>query len=508
VVDTAPTAHTLRLLDIPAALRRYAGALDRLQSRHRALAESFAGEYRADEVDALIAGLATEGKDLEEALRDPERTSLTWVTLPEALSLAEARDAVAALDAAGIPIGEIVVNRVTPPEAAEKCPACQERRQVELGVVEEIRAAFQGRPLRFLPAQPGEPRGLPALRKIGKSLSASGEPKGPSPLSQPSPSPGGGTLRSTACEPPPWLPTLAPEGVRLLLFGGKGGVGKTTCAAATALTLAALHPDRRILLLSTDPAHSLADVLEQPLGDDERPVPGASPNLRARELDAPGVFAAWRDRHRGQVAAALGSFNSGLNSDLEAADLLEAPPPGLDELVAMATLFDPMPYDLVVVDTAPTGHALRLLQMPALALAWDHALLAVLLKYREAVALGDLAAELVDLSRSLKRLQALLADPDRTRFVAVTRPAELPRLETERLLESLQELSIAVPAVVVNAVPPGVAGPGCRYCAPVRNAGRAIPGAAAIIRAPAVYPPPRGVSALSAWAYTWSAGAG
>ena len=108
----------------------------------------------------------------------------------------------------------------------------------------------------------------------------------------------------------------------------------------------------------------------------------------------------------------------------------------------------------MVVDTAPTGHALRLLEMPELALSWDHYLLSLLLKYREAVGLGDLARELVELSRSLKRLEALLRDPARARFVAVTRAAELPRRETVRLLRSLRGLGIAVPAVVVNAVPP------------------------------------------------------
>ena len=131
---------------------------------------------------------------------------------------------------------------------------------------------------------------------------------------------------------------------------------------------------------------------------------------------------------------------------------------------------------------------MRLLESPELALEWDRALLAILLKYREAVSLGSLAAELVELSKSLKRLLALLRDPDRARFVAVTRDAELPRRETIRLLEELKRLSIAVPLVVVNAsdqVRTGY-GDGC-----------------AIMTAPAVYPPPRGAEALAEWARTW-----
>ena len=127
-------------------------------------------------------------------------------------------------------------------------------------------------------------------------------------------------------------------------------------------------------------------------------------------------------------------------------ELLDLTPPGIDELIAVSSLLDALfgvdggepAYDLVIVDTAPTGHALRLLEMPELALAWDHYLLSLLLKYREAVGLGDLAAGLVELSRNLKRFQELLRDPARCRFVVVTRAAELPRRETARLLRSLR----------------------------------------------------------------------
>jgi arsenite-transporting ATPase len=260
-----------------------------------------------------------------------------------------------------------------------------------------------------------------------------------------------------------------------------------------ALALAERRSKDRVLLISTDPAHSVADVLEVPLGDDERPVPGAPEGLRARELDAGKAFARWRERYGNRVDEAAGAFapdGGGVQ------DLLDLTPPGVDELIAVSSLLDAVfgdgqepAYDLVVVDTAPTGHALRLLEMPELALSWDHYLLSLLLKYREAMGLGDLAQELVALSRSLKRLEALLRDPARARFVAVTRAAELPRRETVRLLRSLKKLGIAVPAVIVNAVPPDLKLQGFGRCA--------------IIRAPAEFPPPRGVARLAAWARSW-----
>ncbi len=512
VLDTAPTAHTLRLLASPESLRRFATALDRMQERHRLMAESFGGAWRPDESDALIADLAARGKEIEERLRDPQRTSLVWVMLPEALALAETRDALALLDEAGLPVREVIVNRVLP-SGDDECPLCRERRRAEVEALREIRETLVDREIRFLPEEDREPRGRVALRRIGKHLESSSrgsellerqpfETSPPGPLS--TKWRGGRTLK--------WIGDLAPPSLRLLFFGGKGGVGKTTCAAAFALALAERRPDSRILLLSTDPAHSLADVLEVPLGDDERPVSGAPAGLRARELDADRAFAAWRDRHGQTVGDAVAAFTA---EGTGVGDLLDLTPPGLDELIAVATLLDAMEgeggFDLVVVDTAPTGHALRLLEMPELALSWDHYLLSLLLKYREAVGLGDLAAGLVELSRSLKRLQALLRDAACARFVAVTRAAELPRRETVRLLRSLGKLGIAVPAVIVNAVPldgcarcgGGQADPRIGMAALQRSLSRLRSGRCAIMKAPAAFPPPRGVRRLADWVRCW-----
>jgi len=513
VVDAAPTAHTLRLLAMPEALRQLAGVLDRMQERHRLMAERFGGAWRPDDSDALIASLETQGREIEERLRDPQRSALFWVMLPEALSLAETLDALARLDEAGLPVREVIVNRV-----AGEGRGRDDQWRAEAAVIREIEEKLGDRGLRFLPEEEKEPRGKEALRRIARHLRAPARTLiTPYPLlSQPPPlhrerrgmkkhpskaSPTNFSLFSRRTggrlgeegrgdEGPAWLDDLAPPTLRLLFFGGKGGVGKTTCAAAAALALAGLRPEARILLLSTDPAHSVADVLEVPLGDDERAVPGAPSGLRARELDSGRAFAAWRERHGQEVGEAVEAFASGQGGGV--GDLLDLTPPGLDELIALATLLDAVEgdFDLVIVDTAPTGHALRLLEMPELALSWDHYLLSLLLKYREAVGLGELAAELVELSRSLKRLDALLRDPERARFVAVTRAAELPRRETVRLLEALRKLAIAVPAVIVNAVSPG-------------HAGRLAFGRCDIIKAPAVYPPPRGVRRLAKWAETW-----
>lgn len=489
VVDTAPTAHTLRLLQMPELLRRFAGVLDALEERHRVLGEAFGGEHRPDRADELIAELDKQGKDMFELLRDPGRAAFTWVLLPETLAIAETRDALKALDEAGIAVCEMIVNRVTPARAGA-CESCQTKRQAEAQAIAEIQEAFGDRALRFLPAFAKEPRGLPALRRMAKAQIAavpSGREEAPSPAKR-------------GREGEGVLP-LAPPTLRLLLFGGKGGVGKTTCAAAAGLSLA--QSGRNVLLLSTDPAHSLGDVLDTPLDDDERRVHG----LRARELDAAAGFEAWRARHREELGEALESFAGESRAAVER--LLDLTPPGLDELVALATILEASEEngaELIVIDTAPTGHALRLLESPELALEWDRALLSLLLKYREAVGLGPLAAQLVDLSKSLKRLLALLQDPDRARFVIVTRSGELPRRETVRLLEELDRLSIAVPAILLNAVKacgcPGEPTP-ADILKEVTRLRRACKGCA-IMTASAVFPPPRGAGALAEWARIWT----
>jgi arsenite-transporting ATPase len=198
-------------------------------------------------------------------------------------------------------------------------------------------------------------------------------------------------------------------------------------------------------------------------------------------------------------------------------ELIDLAPPGLDELFAIMTLVDaltrrdPPPWDVVVLDTAPTGHALRLLAMPDAALEWVHALLAILLKYRAVVGLGELASDLLTVARDVRELAAVLRDPARTRVVAVTRAAALPRLETVRLLSGLRRLGIAVGAILMNAVTP----PGCPRCQAAASVERrevaALVAAArraggrryAMISAPVEAPPPSGVDRLTRWVRRW-----
>jgi arsenite/tail-anchored protein-transporting ATPase len=548
VVDTAPTGHALRMLEMPQALRRIAAVLDDMYAKHRFLADSLGRGYRAGAADRLIEELAGDGRRLAAALRDGARCRFTWLLLPERLSLEEARDGVAALAATGIAVHELIMNRLTPPPSAP-CPLCDGRRREESRVLAETRRAFRALPLRVLPSLATEPRGPAALRTVARLLERPPVPASRDRNSMLTSRPSSG-LDSDGCRTPrepggqrggvsppgsrtvkgvevtaarrsaDWLDRVAPPGVRLLAFAGKGGVGKTTCAAAAALTLARARPGARVLVLSADPAHSLADVLDAPIGDVERPVPGAPAGLYARELDADAALARTRERYRRSVEETFDALLRGSRFDV-AYDrqalhgLIDLAPPGLDEMFAVLAVVEALlerrpAFDVVVLDTAPTGHALRLLALPATALAWVHALLAILLKYREVVGLGEVAAELVAVARRLRELRALLTDGARGRVVAVTRAAELPQRETHRLLAGLARLRLAVPAVLVNARTSGSCARCQRGRAVERRAVAALDGRRATRRRPwsmistsALAPPPRGVAGLEGWVRGW-----
>ncbi len=239
VVDTAPTGHTLRLLQMPETLRQIASVLDDMQAKHRFLSRSLGGRYRADSADALIAEIEQESSEILALLRDAERTTFSWVMLPEALSLEESRDALAGLQRSGIGVGEIVGNRVTPAPPGP-CALCEGRRRSEARILAETARALGPLPMRVVAARDEEPEGVGSLRTFARAL------VGPPGRPRPGPSAGWARKRKAvatrrtprAPAEPWWLSDLMPPSRRLLVFGGKGGVGKTTAAVTAALALA------------------------------------------------------------------------------------------------------------------------------------------------------------------------------------------------------------------------------------------------------------------------------
>ncbi len=244
-----------------------------------------------------------------------------------------------------------------------------------------------------------------------------------------------------------------------VLYGGKGGVGKTTMAAATAM--ASARDGTPTLVVSTDPAHSLSDTLETDVPADPTRVHDEMP-LYAAEID-PAVAL-----ERGLFGGDGGATEplAGLLGE-DVADPLGGGMPGSDEAAALWLLLeylDDARFDRVVVDTAPTGHTLRLLELPEVL----DTMVGRLLTLRERLGgvlegISNLAggdetdpeegvADLHELSDRIERLRTVLTDPSQTDFRVVLVPEELAVRESERLLDRLAEFGIPAGTVVVNRV--------------------------------------------------------
>ena len=241
-------------------------------------------------------------------------------------------------------------------------------------------------------------------------------------------------------------------------IGGKGGVGKTTMAAA--LALAAVDARHRTLVVSTDPAHSLGDVLGQRVGASVTRVPVGGAPLGALELDADRALARWLRARRGslRLIAERGTYLD----DEDVDRFLGLSFPGVDELGGLLELTRVAAagrYDTVVVDTAPTGHTLRLLAVPdALGriaavlgemLAKHHFLLTRLSGQDR----NDAADRLVgEIDAEAGRLASLLRTRDRCRFRWVVLPEMLAVEEARDAVRELEESGITIDEILVNRV--------------------------------------------------------
>lgn len=247
---------------------------------------------------------------------------------------------------------------------------------------------------------------------------------------------------------------------RVLLLTGKGGVGKTTVAAATAVRAA--RAGHRVLVTSTDPAHSLADAFATPLGD--RPT-AVTDGVRAQQIDAQSRL---EDRWGVVRDFLVHVLSAGGIGEVQAEELVLLP--GLDELFALLDLRASVAageYDLVVVDCAPTAATLRLLALPDVVrwyadrvLGPGRGLARAVAPVARAVAGAvpvpdeDVLDAIDELRADLAAAQELLQDRRRTSMRLVTAPERLALAETERLATSLSLFGYAVDAVVVNRVLP------------------------------------------------------
>ncbi|TDH71484.1 hypothetical protein CCR75_001805 [Bremia lactucae] len=258
---------------------------------------------------------------------------------------------------------------------------------------------------------------------------------------------------------------VAQKSLQWIFVGGKGGVGKTTTSCCLAIQLAAQR--EKVLIVSTDPAHNLSDAFGQKFTREPTPVKGFSnlavmeidPNVDLEEMNADGV----------QDNSGMASFMKDLTNSI----------PGIDEAMSFAELMKQvqnMDYSVIVFDTAPTGHTLRLLSFPtALDKAFDKILslknqFSGMFSQVSALLGGALPSQEMLLGKLeqtrevIQKVNAQFKDPGRTTFVCVCIPEFLSLYETERLVQELTKYEIDVHNIVVNQVLYPEEGSTCKSC--------------------------------------------
>ncbi|MBU4370213.1 ArsA family ATPase [Patescibacteria group bacterium] len=262
------------------------------------------------------------------------------------------------------------------------------------------------------------------------------------------------------------LNKLYKKNLQFILFGGKGGVGKTTMAAASAIRFAKKRG--KTLIFTTDPAPSLADSFEQSLSNEPQAIKGVK-NLYGMEIDAKKVLEEFKEEYGEEILDILqkGTYLS----DKENEEVFSLDIPGLDEIMGLKKIIDFMEseeYDLYIVDTAPTGHTLRLLALPELLDDWIKFLARTRWRYRYMVKRfsGKEKIEkadefLLEMKKTVKRVRNLLQDSDRTEFIIITIPEAMAVHETEDLVNDLQKFKIPCSHIVINNIFPKNK---CQFC--------------------------------------------
>ncbi|KAG6513106.1 hypothetical protein ZIOFF_023414 [Zingiber officinale] len=291
------------------------------------------------------------------------------------------------------------------------------------------------------------------------------------------------------------------------MLGGKGGVGKTSCAASLAVKFATQgHPT---IVVSTDPAHSLSDSFAQDLsGGTLVPVDGMNAPLFALEINPERSREEFRSASQNTegtgVKDLMDSMGLGMLAnqwfleiayfflinrmklgDLKLGELLDTPPPGLDEAIAISKIMEFVKeqeysmFSRIVFDTAPTGHTLRLLSLPD----FLDSSIGKIIKLRNKLASAtsalksyfgqggpkqDPSDKLEQLRERMVKVRELFRDTESTEFIIVTIPTVMAVSESSRLYASLKKESVPVKRLIVNQLLPPSA-TDCKFCAMKRK---------------------------------------
>lgn len=472
IIDTAPTGHTLRFLAFPdfldkfltqaLALReRLDGAKGIMGNMTKMFMGWDSGKVNVNEALEKAARRVRSYRDrmieLSDLFRDPDRTEFVVVTIATGLAVEESKRLIQKLWDDGIWVRHVVVNQILPDGdegmIAKYLDRIRKGQAREISFATEQIADEYGLTVSVVPRFDTEVRGVYALEALGDIAFKENRQRSYARLFD--------------------VDMRAENGKesQFVFVGGKGGVGKTSVSGALGVKLAKMG--LKTLVLSTDPAHSLADALQLGLaGGAPVKIEVGEGELFAMEIDTEGAVEDFQRLAKEFVSEGSGGVGVDLARKLgleEFAGLLDNAPPGIDELVALTQVMELVKFgdfDRVVVDTAPTGHTLRLLNFPEfldrflgkvmrLKIRLDSAMetLRKVLGRKESVDAVDRAAQgVARLKENMAALRDLVGDGERTQFAVVTVPTGLAMAESERLVKSLQRDGVGVKNLVINMV--------------------------------------------------------
>jgi len=419
VFDTAPTGHTIRLLELPS------GWSDTLQKD----ASTCIGPGAS-----LQAAKAKYEKAIP-YLQNQNRTSFVFVLKPENSSILETKRSGEELSKLGISTSFLIVNGILPEEACTD-DFFRKKKEEEGGIVARIESEFTGLEKIYYPLRDGEVSGIEMLGAVGRFV-YEGEKDADGikpPEIQPAVFANPAVYRRENCHD-----LLRPvDGQRFIFFTGKGGVGKSTIASATSLLMA--DQGYQTLIVTTDPASHLHDIFGQAINHVPSKIKDVD-NLYAARIDQRQAL----EEYKGRILEAVKDQNEETKRSVEE-DLNS---PCAEEMAAFEkfmSYFETSGYDITVFDTAPTGHTLRLLELPT--------------DWKGFIDLGSLTKQTSEATQN-KYVDVIekMRNPDKSAFVFVMYPEYTPMIEAWRAAEDLKkQVGIETAMVAVNYILPRDAG--------------------------------------------------
>lgn len=421
IFDTAPTGHTIRLLELPVNW-----------SKHIEEAAKGSGQTCMGPV-SMIEDSKNKFDNAIARLRDINQTDFIFVMQPEATSLYETLRASEELKELGINTSKIIVNGFIPKEEAAN-PFFKSRYEMQQKYLIEAKNTFKGIPMDTMELFNTELKGISRFRLIANSL-FNGEV-----LSKVIDEDEFKDIKDITSVKQDVSSLIIPveNSHKNIFFSGKGGVGKTVMACVTAVSLAS--KGYKTLLLTTDPAAHIGKVLDKPIQDKATKIEGMD-NLYAAKIDPKVAFEEYKESI---LKHAKENFNESTVLIMEE----ELNSPCTEEMAAFQKFIGyaaEEEYDVIVFDTAPTGHTLRLLELP---MEWSKQI------QMKAGIDTEISAEDKIQKERFDKVISMMKDTSKTTFAFVMYPEKTPIIEAYRASVELESAGIETQMVVANLIIP------------------------------------------------------